>query len=50
MELATIKTYYVCGVDLHSKKMYNCVMNRKGEIKLHCNMQNEFNLFKSFLA
>ena len=49
MELATIKTAYVCGVDFHSKTMYICVMNRKGEIKLHKNMHNDFKLFKSLI-
>jgi len=49
MELATITTYYVCGVDLHSKTMYICLMNRKGEMKLHFNMQNELNLSKSLI-
>lgn len=50
MELATIKTDYVCGVDLHSKTMYICIMDSKGDIKLHCNMQNEFKLFKSLIS
>lgn len=49
MELATIKTDYVCGVDLHSKTMYICVMDSKGDIKLHRNMLNEFKLFKSLI-
>ena len=50
MELATIKTDYVCGVDLHSQSMYICVMDQKGEIKLHRNMRNDFNLFKQLIV
>jgi len=38
MELVTITTDYVCGADIHSKTMYICLMNRKGEMKIHCNM------------
>lgn len=50
MELAIIKTDFVCGVDLHSQSMYICVMDRNGEIKLHRNMRNDFNLFKQLIV
>ena len=50
MDYATMKTEYVCGVDLHSQSMYICVMNQQGEIKLHRNMRNDFNLFKQLIA
>ena len=50
MEYATMKTEYVCGVDLHSQLMYVCVMNQQGEIKLHKNMRNDFNLFKQLIG
>ena len=49
MELATINTEYVCGVDLHSRAMYICVMDQKGNIKLHRNISNDFQLFKSLI-
>ncbi len=35
MEYAIMKTEYVCGVDLHSQSMYICVMDQKGNVKLH---------------
>ena len=49
MELAAINTEYVCGIDLHSRAMYICVMDQKGNIKLHRNIRNDFQLFKSLI-
>ena len=49
MEFATIKTNFVCGVDLHSTKMYICVMDREGNIQLHRNMRNDFELFNKLV-
>lgn len=46
MELAKINTKYYCGIDLHSRKMYVCVMDRDGRIYYHRNMQNDFDEFK----
>jgi len=50
MELASINTEYVCGVDLHSTSMYVCVMDREGNIHLHRNMLNNFKYFKSLIT
>jgi len=41
MEYATITTKYCCGIDLHARSMYVCIMDRSGEIKFHRNMQNQ---------
>jgi hypothetical protein len=49
MELATMKTKYVCGVDLHSTKMYICIMDKEGNIHLHRNMRNDFKLFNNLI-
>ena len=49
MELATMKTEYVCGIDLHSRSMYICIMNQKGDIQLHRNIRNDFHFFKSLI-
>lgn len=49
MELAKINTEYVCGIDLHSRAMYICVMDQRGNIKLHRNIRNDFQLFKSLI-
>lgn len=33
----TVHQHY-CGIDLHVKTMYVCVINQAGETVLHCNM------------
>lgn len=50
MELATMNTKYVCGVDLHSTKMYICIMDKEGNIQLHRNIRNDFNLFITLIT
>jgi len=46
MRCAQINSKYVCGIDLHARKMYACVMNEKGEILFHGNMRTDFDQFK----
>ena len=41
------ETEFNCGIDLHAKSMYICVMNRDGEILVHRNIRN--NDFAYFL-
>jgi transposase len=45
-----MNTKYVCGVDLHSTKMYICIMDKEGNIQLHRNMQNDFQLFNNLIS
>ena len=40
MNLHQTETEFSCGIDLHAKSMYICVMNREGEILLHRNIRN----------
>jgi hypothetical protein len=49
MELAVINTKYVCGVDLHSTRMYICVTDKEGNIQLHRNIHNNFKLFNTLV-
>jgi hypothetical protein len=42
MRYAQINSKYVCGIDLHAREMYACVMNEKGEIFFHRNMVHVF--------
>ena len=35
----TVHQHY-CGIDLHAKTMYVCVINHAGETVLHCNMKS----------
>ena len=30
---------FYCGIDLHARSMYLCVLNQEGEILLHQNMK-----------
>ena len=32
---------YYCGIDLHAKKMYICVMNQMGKIIIHQNVDTD---------
>jgi|TARA_B100000959_G_scaffold242632_1_gene265395 transposase len=32
---------HYCGIDLHAKSMYVCIINHDGETVLHCNMKTE---------
>lgn len=35
------RTEFVCGVDLHLKTMYLCILNRAGDVLLHRNLPND---------
>jgi len=42
----TSTTEFNCGIDLHARQMYACVMDRQGKVLLHTNIQgNDFNYF-----
>jgi len=30
---------YYCGIDLHGRKMYVCIIDQKGKIRVHENIQ-----------
>jgi hypothetical protein len=49
MRYAKIDKQYYCGIDLHSRSMYICVMDKQGNILLHRNMDNNFNEFQNCL-
>ena len=39
-------TEYNCGIDLHSKQMYVCLMDKDADIKVWCNIKgNDFDFF-----
>jgi transposase len=46
MKYYTSTTQYNCGIDLHARQMYVCVMDRQGKKLVHTNIQNnDFNYF-----
>jgi hypothetical protein len=36
---------FYCGIDLHARKMYLCVLDEKGEVQLHRNMDTDREAF-----
>jgi hypothetical protein len=38
MRFYTQTHQYVCGIDLHTKTMYLCILNESGDIALHVNI------------
>ena len=47
MKYYTSTTEFNCGIDLHARQMYGCLMDRQGTIRLYTNIQN--NDFEFFL-
>ncbi|MCO5045870.1 MAG: hypothetical protein M9935_11470, partial [Kiritimatiellae bacterium] len=51
MKYYTTTTEYNCGIDLHARQMYACVMDRQGKVLLHCNIEgNDFDYFLKRVA
>ncbi len=44
------KTRFYCGVDLHARTMYICVVDRQGEKLLHCNLKCDPQRFLKLLT
>jgi predicted NBD/HSP70 family sugar kinase len=36
---------YYCGIDLHARKMYVCILDQKGKTKVHQNIKTDPELF-----
>ena len=45
MRLLNVVSKYFCGIDLHKRKMYACVMDRAGNIRFHQNLEANFDVF-----
>ena len=41
---------FYCGIDLHAKKMYLCILDETGEIRLHQNIKTDRELFLKAIA
>lgn len=51
MEYYKTNTEFNCGIDLHTKMMYICVMDREGTILVHKNIRNnDFTFFLKLVA
>ena len=45
MRFYTQQHKYYCGVDLHARKMYVCIISSKGKVKVHQNIKTDPELF-----
>ena len=50
MRLYTKQHQHYCGIDLHTNKMYLCILNQEGEILLHRNIRTEPATFLATIA
>jgi transposase len=46
MQYRKIQSEFYCGVDVHPKKSYLCVLDKSGEKRLALNLKNNFDNFK----
>lgn len=45
MNFYTGQHKFYCGIDLHARKMYLCVLDEKGEVQLDRNMNTDREAF-----
>lgn len=50
MKFYTKQHQYYCGIDLHTKKMYVCILNSIGEIVAHRNLNTDPKAFLELIA
>ncbi len=50
MRFYTKQHKFYCGIDLHAKKMYLCILDETGEIRLHRNIKTDRELFLKAIA
>jgi len=54
MKVHTNQHSYYCGIDLHARKMYVCIINDKGDVKIQKNIPTDADeliaLISPFLA
>ena len=41
---------FYCGIDLRAKKMYLCILDEKGDVRLHQNMDTDREVFLKAIA
>ena len=50
MRFYTKQHKFYCGIDLHTNKMYLCILDETGEIRLHQNIKTDRELFLKVIA
>ncbi len=49
MNFYTKQHQFYCGIDLHAKQMYLYILDQKGDVQLHQNMNTDRDLFLKFI-
>jgi len=50
MRFYTQQHQYYCGIDLHARKMYVCILNNIGKIVLHKNIKTDPEILFEIIA
>ena len=50
MRFYTTKHKHYCGIDLHAKTMYVCIMSQEGKVLLHRNLKTDAEVFLRTIA
>ncbi len=49
MKFYTKQHNYYCGIDLHARSMYLCIIDSNNQVKFHKNVKNYAFHFESYL-
>ncbi len=50
MDFYTEQHKYYCGIDLHARNMYVCIMDQAGKVVIHKNIKTKPDLFKELIS
>jgi transposase len=50
MQFYTKQHKFYCGIDLHARKMYICILDEKGEVREHHNIRTDANIFLQMIT
>ncbi len=49
MQYANVNKKYYCGIDLHAKNSYICIMNKNGRILIHREIESDMEILLKIL-
>ncbi len=50
MDFYTKQHKHYCGIDLHARNMYVCIMNQAGKVVIHKNIKTKADVFKELIS
>jgi len=50
MQFYTRQHKFYCGINLHARKMYICILDEKGEVREHRNIRTDGNIFLQMIT